>query len=251
MQVLNSLFMILLGFLLSFVLAVIIADALFEYPNEAALRRCCLVGMTVLAVAAVGFLGWLYFLGGALALREQLFSDSETILLCASVFVTAICLGYTGRKFAVPGQRAQAIGMAAFSFCALFIASFLFLPEAIEDRRSPSRLIEATMAVTPLEALIVADRITLPSVCWHYDQDDVVLYGDPGELGYGVEHSTTPDRYVATAEEAEAMIQNVRENGRPVAIVVREPNELLSRVMEGEEPDEVRRLSRFAWILYD
>ena len=232
-------------------LAVITADALFEYPNEATLRRCCLVGMTVLAVAAIGFLGWLYFFNGNPVLLEQISSDTETIPLCASVFVTSICLGYAGRKFAVPGKRAQAIGMVAFSLCSLFIASFLFLPEAVEDRRSPSRLIEATMPLTPLEALIITDRITLPSVCWHYNQDDVVLYGDPGELSYGVKHSKTPGRYAATDEDTEAMIQDALENGRPVVMLVREPDRLLSRLIAGREPDEMRRISRYAWVLYE
>ncbi len=78
-----------------------------------------------------------------------------------------------------------------------------------------------------------------------------MLYGDPGELAYGVKHSKTPDRYAATDEEAEAMIQGALENGRPVALVVREPDRLLSRLMAGREPDEVRKVSRYTWVLYE
>ncbi|MDR1745309.1 MAG: hypothetical protein LBS30_06115, partial [Planctomycetota bacterium] len=233
-------------------LAVLVADALFEYPDGRKLRWCCLAGIAVLATAVAAFFGWLYSSRGDPVLREHLVSDFETIPLCASVLAALICLGFAGREFGVPGKRVRAIGLVALSLCAMFAAGFWFLPEAIEDTRSPSRLIESTMPLTPLDALIVTDHVTLPSVCWHYGHENVLFYDAPGELRYGVEHaSDAAERYAATVDDADLVIQNALGNGRPVAIVVREPDDLLTRVMNSEEPDEVRRLSRFTWALYE
>lgn len=230
-------------------LAVLTADALFEYPKGGQLRLCCLIGAATLAAAVVVFLGWLYVSSHSV-LREHLASDEKTILLGAAVFAGSICLVFAGRKFTVPGKRSQAVAMAAFSLCGMCAASFFFLPEAVEDRRSPSRLLDAVVQLTPRDALIVTDRVTLPSACWHYGRDDVLFYGEQGELGYGVEHSNTFERYAPTVDDADAIIQHTLEKGRPVAIVVQEPDPLLSHIMKKKEPDEVRKLSRFTWVLY-
>lgn len=231
-------------------LAVLISDALFEYPEGKMLRRCCLAGAGMLSAAAILFPIWLYN-SNHHVLRDSLSSDAETILLGATVFAGSLCLVYAGRRFAVPGARLQAAALVALSLCGMYAASFFFLPEAVENRRSPSRLLETVAPLTPPDSLIIADRITLPSACWHYGRNDVLFYGEQGELAYGTTHSDATARYAPTMDDAYAIVQRALRTGRSVAIVVQEPDSLRSHIMNRAKPDEVRKSSRFTWVLYN
>lgn len=232
-------------------LAIMTADAVFECANAGQLKRSAEAGAATLAAALVAFLCWLVLSDHA-TLREHLFADGKTVLLGLATLAGAFCLHRAGKWFMLPNGRMRAASLAGISLAGMFAASFLFLPAAVENQRSPSRLLDQVVGLTPANAVLVADRITLPSVCWHYERDDVLFFGSPGELEYGLEHSSESDgRHVESADEAAALIRRTLETGRPVAVVVQEnAHARLDEAMRGTAPDDTRSVEQYVWTLY-
>lgn len=233
-------------------LAIMIADAVFECASAVQLKRAATIGAAALAAALVGFLCWLVLSDDDPTLRAHLFADGKTILLGLAALAGAFCLHRAGKWFMQPNGRMRAAALVGISLGGMFAASFLFLPAAVENQRSPSRLLDQVVGLTPESAFLVADRITLPSVCWHYEREDVVFFGSPGELEYGLDLSRENGRrHVESADKAAALIRRALEKGRPVAVIVQESAQAqLDKAMRGTEPDDIRNLERYVWTLY-
>lgn len=230
-------------------IAIMIADALFE-ANATSLKKSAMVGAVVLIVAIAVFFCWLP-LSDEDILMDHLFDDVNTIPLSASILLGGICLYLAGKRFACPGGRLRAAGLVGFSLCGMCVASFLFMPPAIENRRSPSRLLEEVVPLTPENAFIVADQVTLAPTCWAYERSDTLFFADPGEFDFGITRLKTGERYVPTAEEAAALIAREMENGRPAAAIIRASMyPALENAMQSVKPQSVRKFSRFVWALY-
>ncbi len=233
-------------------IAVMVADALFE-ANSTSLRRSAMVGAVVLVVAVGVFFCWLP-LSDEDILMEHLLGDVNTIPLSASVLFGGFCLYRAGKRFGSMERRLGTAALVGFSLCGMYAASFLFMPPAIENRRSPSQLLNQVTPLTPKNAFIVADQVTLAAACWSYGRSDIVFFADPGEFDYGIENLKTAERYVPTAEEAAELILREMKNGRQAAAFVRKsiyPALESAMASAGVTPDDTRTQSRYVWALYD
>lgn len=230
-------------------IAIMIADAFFE-AKAISLKRSAMVSAVLLVVAVAVFFCWLP-LSDEDILMNHLFDDVYTIPLSASILLGGICLYLAGKRFAYSGGRLRAAGLVGFSLCGMCVASFLFMPPAVENQRSPSRLLDEVVSLTPKNAFIVADQVTLAPACWAYERSDILFFADPGEFAYGIARLKTTERYVPTAEEAAALIAREMENGRPAAAIIRASMyPALENAMQNVKPQSVRKLSRFVWVLY-
>ncbi len=240
-------------------LALLLGEALIATSRGAWLARGAWLGAVIFAAAIVGFLVWLPF-SNQVHLRESLAGDSESWLLGAALVVAALCLFMASRRFseveneaaaAASRRRLAGIGWTALTLATAAFASFFALPEGIEDRKSPSRLLEDCIPLTPAGAEILSDRKTIASVCWHYRREDVKFFGEKGELAYGLESTAAAGRYFPTAGEAAAWLEITLAGGAPVVLCLRDDALLeLEKYARGRKPAERRELSHYVWALY-
>ncbi|MCC8190904.1 MAG: phospholipid carrier-dependent glycosyltransferase [Planctomycetes bacterium] len=230
--------------------AVLTADAVLDTARPALAGRCLRAGGGVLAAGAAVFLA-LAFTTDTLPIFLLIRNDPAAALpLTAAVLVAAGCLFRAGGACG-SGRRFSAIAWTGLSVCGLAVASVLFLPGAAEDRKSPSRLLAEALPDTPADALIIADRAAITSVCWLLKRNDVVLYGSPGELAYGLRHGDGRERHIATAAEAADRIVRALATGRPVSLVVRDVNYAgIAAALPARVPDAMRERSIFVWAVY-
>ena len=230
--------------------AVLTADALVESHDNRLLQRCAKAALLVIAFALFIFLLWLQF-SNQNHLRISLLGDGKTLTLAISIIFAGFCLFLAANQFGYTSGRIRAICWLGFSFCGMYLASILFLPGAIEDRKSPSRLLESVVPSSPNDVFLIADRVTLPSVSWHYERDDVMFFGEKGELDYGLGYPEAIDRYVSTMRDAGDRLLSELKQGRPVAIFMREHTfQSLNQAIQLPTPSEIRTLSQYVWALY-
>ncbi len=242
-------------------LALIFGEALLTTPHATWLRRGAGLGGVIFLAGLAGFMLWLPF-SGQDHLRASVLGDSETWILAAALILAALCLFMAARRFggerpednspAGPGLlRMRGIGWTALALTAAAAASFLALPEGLEDRKSPSRLLIAGLADTPANAELLADRKTITAVAWHYRREGVTFFGDPGELAYGLENGVSSGRYFPTVEETAAWLKAALAGGKPVVLCMRDDSFAgLADQLDGLTPAGQRELSHFIWRLY-
>ncbi|MCL2001532.1 MAG: phospholipid carrier-dependent glycosyltransferase [Planctomycetes bacterium] len=230
--------------------AILVGDALLDSRRTEWLRRSALAGAGTFLAAIAGFLAWLPFSNQHL-LRQSLRNDSRVWLLGLSLAAAAFCLYRASRSFARNRPRLSALGWVAMSLAAPAFASFHFLPSMIEDNKSPSRLLEAVVPLTPPDALLLADHVALPSVSWHYRRRDAAFFGGQGELYYGVNYPEAEGRYFPTPDGAGEWLRQALSSGRPVAVCLRDRNfSGLAAVLAEERPVLLRKAVSYTWALY-
>lgn len=232
--------------------AILAADGLLAEANNRRLRIGAICGAVVFVAALAGILIWLPF-GDEVHMRETLFGSWKTIPLSASILLTAACLYFgAARRFADSATRVAGICWTGLSLFFMAVACFLFMPDGFGERKSPQRLIEEAMPLSPENAFIVTDRVSLSTVCWQWRRTDGILFfSAPGELYYGLQFPDVGDRYVYSPAEAAARTTAELDKGRPVVTLLSDDNHRHLREALGDlKPAAERSRSIFFWTLF-
>jgi hypothetical protein len=116
---------------------------------------------------------------------------------------------------------------------------------AVDDSlmRTPGAAITEAVATTAPDAILIGDRDTAQALAWIGRRSDVEVFGDAGELAFGLDHD--PERALLTPIE----VERLRAEGLEVALLVSANR---WREIEGvlPAPDRVLTTRRFALALY-
>lgn len=231
-------------------LAILVAEAVLDSRRTVWLTRSALAGAGLLLAALAVFmipLPW----PGQEEERRILINALRAGLIPLAVLTAVLCLYAAARSFAANRPRLSSIGWMALSLCAPALAGFHFPPREIEDHKSPSRLLEEVAPLTPPEALVLVDFYSLPSASWHYRRDDVVFFGGPGELRYGLERPEGRGRHFADPKAVEELLSRTLAQARPVAVLARDDAYAdLAPVLSGRRPALARQGYRYFWALF-
>jgi len=178
-----------------------------------ALRR--LAGGSGAICAALG-LALLSPLATALDLDAVIGAGSPGPRLAGAVgLLLTSALATTAALAARPAARA--LGIGALLPVLFTIAAFWF--PALPNHKAPERWLTDRVGPIPGDAIVVADRSFVYPVSWWLRRSDVRVFGNPGELGYGLQQPGQRDRLLYGAE-LDALLHDP-ERKQPVAVVAR------------------------------
>lgn len=230
-------------------LAILLTDSLVEASCRRAFRRWSFLGAGLFLLCAL-----LLVLTAVLRIPvEEVFDNAtatEKLLLGATFVVSAVFLFKAGRCAAGdPGPKP--LFWVAMASAAIFFSSFHFMPKNIEDNKSPSRLLEWAVPLTPENSVLVVDRTTLSSVSWHYRRTDALFFLDKGEFAYGIARPEGKGRFFENWDFYYTLKDGL-DNGRPLVVCLRDDffETFTTMLFPNMKPSVTKTISSCTWALY-
>lgn len=162
-------------------------------------------------------------------------------------------LGFAGwAVFAVVSWRRQGM-LWAWAWAAACPVLFSLLvghaiPQRVIDNKLPQQMIRANADVLRHSKYLLSNRVGLATaLAWELKRDDVKMYGERGELTYGLSYPDAQGRFVSDRDFPAWLLSSLSEGD--VALIVRLSDEdRLPPYLPA--PDFIRRSSHLALVLY-
>lgn len=231
--------------------ALMTAEAVWSYREEYfKLKKYAVFGAGFMVTVLAAFLCWLPFSRES-HFRQSVLEDSQSIVIGVAVVVGAGILYWAAKAFEKGRGLLRPPGLVAVSFFFMFLASIYFLPNGIEDRKSPTRLLQTIKNEIPEDAFLIVDEQMLSIACWYFQRDDIPFFGRTGELEYGLVHANAVERYMQSPAVMSGIIKEKLLEGRSVVIIAGDSNfRIFADDMLAIAPHVKRSLSAFVWALY-
>ena len=123
------------------------------------------------------------------------------------------------------------------------------IPSKVEDSKQPQLLIETVRVPLQESRFVLANNVGVASgLAWELKRNDIILYGQAGELRYGLNYPDAQGRFVS--KEAIAQWLEEHRQQRPVSLVLLlSKNDDLVRA-KLPEPDSLYVQGRLAYLQY-
>ncbi|MEI6970121.1 MAG: phospholipid carrier-dependent glycosyltransferase [bacterium] len=179
-------------------LAVLLAMGLYN-PPDARGRRLFSASSAVAALAAMATLAALVASEYTNALGFRLFEADETskwLPLAVGFLALALLSGFSS----LTKNWHNKLALFCLSPMMLFAASHVSVSRAIDNGRTPERILSANAGLAAENALIVSDDYVGPAVCWFFKRTDILFVGGGGELKMGLSYPDSGKRLLGVEE---------------------------------------------------
>ncbi|MFW0976895.1 lipid IV(A) 4-amino-4-deoxy-L-arabinosyltransferase [Leclercia pneumoniae] len=123
------------------------------------------------------------------------------------------------------------------------------IPSKVEDSKQPQLLIETVRVPLQESRFVLANNVGVASgLAWELKRNDIILYGQAGELRYGLNYPDAQGRFVSKEAIAQ-WLEEHRQQGPVSLVLLLSKNDDLVRA-KLPEPDSVYVQGRLAYLQY-
>ena len=123
------------------------------------------------------------------------------------------------------------------------------IPSKVEDSKQPQLLIETVRVPLQESRFVLANNVGVASgLAWELKRNDVILYGQAGELRYGLNYPDAQGRFVSKEAIAQ-WLEEHRQQGPVSLVLLLSKNDDLVRA-KLPEPDSLYVQGRLAYLQY-
>ena len=123
------------------------------------------------------------------------------------------------------------------------------VPSKVEDSKQPQSLIETVRVPLQESRFVLANNVGVASgLAWELKRNDIILYGQAGELRYGLNYPDAQGRFVSKEAIAQ-WLEEHRQQGPVSLVLLLSKNDDLVRA-KLPEPDSVYVQGRLAYLQY-
>lgn len=123
------------------------------------------------------------------------------------------------------------------------------VPSKVEDSKQPQSLIETVRVPLQESRFVLANNVGMASgLAWELKRNDIILYGQAGELRYGLNYPDAQGRFVSNEAIAQ-WLEEHRQQGPVSLVLLLSKNDDLVRA-KLPEPDSLYVQGRLAYLQY-
>jgi len=123
------------------------------------------------------------------------------------------------------------------------------IPSKVEDSKQPQLLIETVRVPLQESRFVLANNVGVASgLAWELKRNDIILYGQAGELRYGLNYPDAQGRFVSKEAIAQ-WLEEHRQQGPVSLVLLLSKNDDLVRA-KLPEPDSLYVQGRLAYLQY-
>lgn len=123
------------------------------------------------------------------------------------------------------------------------------VPSKVEDSKQPQSLIETVRVPLQESRFVLANNVGVASgLAWELKRNDIILYGQAGELRYGLNYPDAKGRFVSNEAIAQ-WLEEHRQQGPVSLVLLLSKNDDLVRA-KLPEPDSLYVQGRLAYLQY-
>lgn len=137
------------------------------------------------------------------------------------------------------------------ALCPLGLALFagFIVPERIIDAKQPQAFIDTVRAPLAQSRYVLVDNVGVASgVAWALQREDIIMFGQSGELKYGLSYADAGDRFLRQ-EAFASWLESHRQEGAISLVLLLNSADDIAR-LPLPEPDSITVQGRLAFIQY-
>ncbi|WP_253381285.1 lipid IV(A) 4-amino-4-deoxy-L-arabinosyltransferase [unidentified bacterial endosymbiont] len=198
-----------------------------------------------LAFGVVGILAALVVSPWGLAKHSVWTSFELEKVLCAVVaFLVWAGVGWVTLK-----QSPRRWWLAALCPAGLAMLIGFAVPNLVVDSKQPQSLVETVRQPLEESKFVLVNNVGVASgLAWELKRNDIILYGQSGELRYGLNYPDVQGRFVGRDEIAQWLAEHRQQGAVSVVILLSRDDNLAHASLP--EPDNLTVQGRLAWLQY-
>lgn len=123
------------------------------------------------------------------------------------------------------------------------------IPNLVVDSKQPQSLVDTVREPLQESRFVLANNVGVAAgLAWELKRNDITLFGQSGELRYGLDYPDVKDRYVDKDDFAQWLATH-RQQGRVSLVVLLSKRDDISRA-NLPQPDNLYIQGRFALLEY-
>lgn len=123
------------------------------------------------------------------------------------------------------------------------------IPNLVVDSKQPQSLVDTVREPLEESKFVLANNVGIASgLAWELKRNDIILYGQTGELRYGLGYPDAQGRFVSTEDIAQWLAEH-RQQGRVSLVILLSKNDDLARA-KLPKPDSLYIQGRLAYLQY-
>ena len=146
-------------------------------------------------------------------------------------------------------QSQQRWWLAALCPLGLTLLIGFAIPNLVVDSKQPQSLVDTVREPLQESRFVLANNVGVASgLAWELKRKDIVLYGQSGELRYGLDYPDVKDRFVGK-DDFPQWLEEHRQQGRISMVILLSKNDDLER-LKLPKPDSLYIQGRLAYLQY-
>lgn len=146
-------------------------------------------------------------------------------------------------------QSQQRWWLAALCPAGLALLIGFAIPNLVVDSKQPQSLVDTVREPLQDSRFVLANNVGLAAgLAWELKRNDITLFGQSGELRYGLDYPDVKDRFVGKDDFAQWLAEH-RQQGRVSLVILLSKRDDLSRA-NLPEPDSLYIQGRLAYLQY-
>ncbi|CAM8360714.1 lipid IV(A) 4-amino-4-deoxy-L-arabinosyltransferase [Enterobacter intestinihominis] len=123
------------------------------------------------------------------------------------------------------------------------------IPDRVVDSKQPQSLVDSVREPLQMSKFVLANNVGIASgLAWELQRNDIILYGQSGELKYGLDYSDAKGRFVSKDDIAH-WLEAHRQQGPVSLVILLSKNDDLARAGL-PKPDNLTIQGRLAYLQY-
>ncbi|HAV1456016.1 TPA: lipid IV(A) 4-amino-4-deoxy-L-arabinosyltransferase [Enterobacter hormaechei subsp. steigerwaltii] len=123
------------------------------------------------------------------------------------------------------------------------------IPDRVVDSKQPQSLVDSVREPLQMSKFVLANNVGIASgLAWELQRNDIILYGQSGELKYGLDYPDAKGRFVSKDDIAH-WLEAHRQQGPVSLVILLSKNDDLARVGL-PKPDNLTIQGRLAYLQY-
>ncbi|MEP9106480.1 lipid IV(A) 4-amino-4-deoxy-L-arabinosyltransferase [Enterobacter hormaechei] len=123
------------------------------------------------------------------------------------------------------------------------------IPDRVVDSKQPQSLVDSVREPLQMSKFVLANNVGIASgLAWEFQRNDIILYGQSGELKYGLDYPDAKGRFVSKDDIAH-WLEAHRQQGPVSLVILLSKNDDLARAGL-PKPDNLTIQGRLAYLQY-
>jgi len=146
-------------------------------------------------------------------------------------------------------QSAQRWWLAALCPAGVALLIGFAIPNLVVDSKQPQSLVDTIRDPLQSSRFVLANNVGVASgLAWELKRNDIILFGQSGELSYGLAYPDVKDRFVEKDNFAQWLATHRQQGGVSLVILLSKHDDI--KWAHLPEPDSLYIQGRLAWLQY-
>ena len=146
-------------------------------------------------------------------------------------------------------QSAQRWWLAALCPAGVALLIGFAIPNLVVDSKQPQSLVDTIRDPLQSSRFVLANNVGVASgLAWELKRNDIILFGQSGELSYGLAYPDVKDRFVEKDNFAQWLATHRQQGGVSLVILLSKHDDIKRAHLP--EPDSLYIQGRLAYLQY-